>query len=770
MCVLCDNPSHVAEVGAAIDLTGVPVVEGAILAWNGASATTTAVAVTNNQDLDGLLYGNRWTSLLQTFGFTTSASQYGLYAHLGADETLTFQAFNATMQNAARASFELVNGYTLLNLTENAVSPGTATIRLARSDLAQPTAYAYYPSAAVQGGDVWMGTQMASSVNTNPLLGNYDYLTQLHEIGHSLGLKHSQDLGGVGGVAVTSAHDAMEYTVMSYRSYVADPLIGGYSNETFGYAQTYMMYDIAALQYMYGADFATNATNSVYTFSTTTGEMYINGVGQGTPGGNRIFRTVWDGGGVDTYDCSNFTGNQTIDLTPGSYSLMSASQQAYLGDAQYAHGNLYNALQYNGDVRSLIENANGGSGNDTVTGNAANNILNGGAGNDTLNGGDGNDTLNGGDGNDTLIGGAGADILVGGGGYDFALYGSGVLADIVYSSYNLGVASGDIYTDVLGLIGSSDADSLRGNDSANYIFGNGGGDMLYGRGSADYLSGGDGNDALEGGMGADYLDGGTGYDYATYVYASSAVVADLAYSSNNIGEAAGDLYVGIEAVQGSAFADGLLGDNDINVLIGFTGNDSLYGRGGGDYLFGGDGNDILEGGAGSDYLDGDVGYDFATYFYAAAGVRAELLYTAYNSGEAAGDKFVGIEGLQGSNYADVLSGDNANNLLFGNGGNDTFYGRGGNDYIAGGAGKDTFYFSRGDGLDQIADFVAGVDVMQIQASGITGFGASLNSFTVLSPYMVESGKDTIIYFDASNFVILTGVALASLSASDFAFN
>ena len=70
-----------------------------------------------------------------------------------------------------------------------------------------------------------------------------------------------------------------------------------------------MMFDIAAIQYMYGANYSHNSGNTTYTFSQTTGEMFVDGVGQGTPQGNRIFRTIWDGNGIDTYDLSNYTTN-----------------------------------------------------------------------------------------------------------------------------------------------------------------------------------------------------------------------------------------------------------------------------------------------------------------------------------------------------------------------------------------------------------------------------------------------------------------------------
>src|SRR5262245_59159714 len=49
-----------------------------------------------------------------------------------------------------------------------------------------------------------------------------------------------------------------------------------------------------------------------------------------------------------------------------------------------APGNIANALLYNGDVRSLIENAIGGTGNDTFTGNRVNNVIDGRGGTNTF--------------------------------------------------------------------------------------------------------------------------------------------------------------------------------------------------------------------------------------------------------------------------------------------------------------------------------------------------------------------------------------------------
>lgn len=70
----------------------------------------------------------------------------------------------------------------------------------------------------------------------------------------------------------------------------------------------------------------------------------------------------------------------------------------------------------------IIENASGGSGNDTIYGNSSSNRLDGGNGNDKIYGGEGGDTIIGGAGNDLIEGGGGADLIDGGLGTDEAAY------------------------------------------------------------------------------------------------------------------------------------------------------------------------------------------------------------------------------------------------------------------------------------------------------------------------------------------------------------
>ena len=122
---------------------------------------------------------------------------------------------------------------------------------------------------------------------------------------------------------------------------------------------------------MYGADYTYRSGNTVYSWTPGSGITYVDGVAWLTPGGNRIFMTIWDGGGIDTYDFSAYSTGVTIDLGPGDYSIGSSAQLAYLGGGNYAHGNVYNAYLFQGDARSYIENAIGGSGNDFIYGNAS---------------------------------------------------------------------------------------------------------------------------------------------------------------------------------------------------------------------------------------------------------------------------------------------------------------------------------------------------------------------------------------------------------------
>jgi Ca2+-binding RTX toxin-like protein len=367
---------------------------------------------TRNPYIDGVLGDTKWAVNSFTYSFPTSGSYYG-NSYGNGENTDHFGAFTSAQKASVRSVLGQYSSVANLSFSEiSETSSQHATFRFAMSD-APSTAWAYFPTTAAEGGDAWFNK--SSGYYNSPLKGNYAYLTVLHEIGHSLGLEHAHEH-----FVMPRDRDSMEYTVMSYRSFVGASTTSGYTNEMGGYAQSLMMYDIAALQHMYGANFSTSSGNTTYRWSPTTGEAFLNGVGRGAPVANRIFETVWDGGGNDTYHFGNYTTPLKIDLRPGGWTTTSTEQLADLrwDGSKVAVGNIANALQYHNDLRSLIENAVGGSGHDTIIGNQAANYLKGGAGNDKLTGAAGNDRLDGGGGDDLLTGGLGQDILIGGLGAD----------------------------------------------------------------------------------------------------------------------------------------------------------------------------------------------------------------------------------------------------------------------------------------------------------------------------------------------------------------
>ncbi|MCV6586609.1 MAG: hypothetical protein OIF47_13830 [Marinibacterium sp.] len=335
----------------------------------------------------------------------------------------------------------------------------------------------------------------------------------------------------------------------------------------------------------------------------------------------------------------------------------------------------------------------GGSGADELHGNGGNDTLLGGMGADTLwggghddwvEGGDGDDvfdelsganTLIGGTGNDTFRGGSGADDIQGGMGFDVVSYdgqgayttGGAATVDLSDSANNAGAAAGDSLDGFEGVIGSSLADSLTGNDAGN---------LLDGGAGDDTLTGGVGDDTLVGGAGADHLDGAGDFDIASYAGADSVGVNLQTLVLT--GAAAGDTLIGIEGVIGSSLADSLTGDDAGNLLDGGAGDDTLTG---------GAGDDTLIGGAGADHLAGGPGFDLASYA-GADSVTVDLSASTNNTGIAAGDTLIGVEGLSGSDNDDCLTGDDADNRLIGGAGNDTLTGGAGDDTLIGGAGRD----------------------------------------------------------------------------------
>ncbi len=594
---------------------------------------TASVPKSNNQDIDGLLSAIKWNVSSLTFSFPTDPFSYASGYGSG-EPNNNFAPLTATQLNFVRSALQQYSS--VINLTLSETSGGAGELRFAKSD-APSTAWAYYPSTAGEGGDSWY--RNSGGTYDNPVKGNYAAHTFLHEIGHALGLKHGHETDVYG--ALPAAHDSLEYSVMTYRSYIGGPLTG-YTYEAWGAPQTLMQDDIAALQYLYGANFNTNSGDTTYSWNPTTGEEFINGVGQGAPGGNRIFMTLWDGNGTDTYDFSNYTTNLSIDLQPGHWTTVSTAQLANLGAGHFAAGNIANALQYGSDPRSLIESAIGGSGNDTIIGNQANNVLRGMGGNDIFVTGAGNNFVDGGAGTDTL---------------DYTSSPGAVTINLSSGSGLNGYGG----TENFGLV-----ENVTGSALGDYIVGDALSNVLRGLGGDDTLNGGGGDNHLNGGVGTDTLD---------FTAAPNGVTMNLDAGSGLNGYGGVDTFGFFENLTGSAFNDALYGN---------AGDNTLRSHGGDDWLVTGAGNNFADGGVGSDTLD---------YSASPSGVTINLNAGSGLNGYGGADNFGFVENIVGSSLSDFFMGGSGDNILRGGNGDDTLIGLGGNNILDGGLGIDTLDYS-----------------------------------------------------------------------------
>ena len=439
-------------------------------------------------------------------------------------------------------------------------------------------------------------------------LDSYSFQTYIHEVGHALGLGHAGIYNGTatynpnGGGGNHYLNDSWQATVMSYFSQTENTYVTG----SYSYVVTPMTADIVAVHDLYGTPTTVRTGDTVYGANSNAGG-YLDDLANST---NSIAMTIYDNGGIDTIDLSFSGANQNITLV---------AEQA--SDVAGGIGNMFIARGVE------IENAIGGSGNDTLTGNDLNN---------ELSGGNGSDDLNGGDGDDTLRGGAGADDMDGGTGTDTANYDditAGGVGVNLGANTTWGAATGDSFTSIENLTGSKFNDTLIGDTGANTIKGGKGNDVLDGRQGNDVLEGGDGNDTLRGGWGAgadtlsggagddtleggdgnDYLSGGTGADhhnggagsdYADFRDIDGGGVGVNLIAGSAWGNATGDTFTSIENIWGSLYNDKLVGTNDRNILIGGGGHDDVSGRGGNDVIYGGWGHDVIDGGTGNDYLNG----------------------------------------------------------------------------------------------------------------------------------------------------------------------
>jgi hypothetical protein len=188
--------------------------------------------------------------------------------------------------------------------------------------------------------------------------------------------------------------------------------------------------------------------------------------------------------------------------------------------------------------------------------------------------------------------------------------------------------------------------------------------------------------------------------------------------------------------------DTITGSASDDILRGKKGNDLLFSLDGNDWMNGNQGNDLTDGGIGDDTLYGGKGFDTLT-----GGAATDFL-----SGNRGEDIVMGEKG------DDTLYGGQGNDILLGGEGNDFLSGDLGDDTLVGDVGSDRFLLSTNSGIDTVADFEVGQDLL------VLGNGLSFSQLAI-----AEDSGSTLIRFAQTGEILasLAGVSAIRISAANF---
>lgn len=336
-------------------------------------------SITDDYRIDAVLAGSdiRWGAgpggtVALTYSFMSALPVYADPARDGNG----FSVMTSDQKTAVREILATLSSQ--FNITFSEVGDSAASygqLRFGNNAQAATSGYAYYPEKFTgdTAGDLYINNVAAVSQTTHVVQGTNAYSTLIHEIGHTLGLKHPGDYNAADpgssnpndGPFLTGVEDSELFSIMSY------------TQQSQGLERINLApYDYAALAYLYNAK-PVHTGDDTYTFTTDSGH---------------IVQTIYDDGGTDTLDASGLTTAVTLNLNTAAPGTLSSVGLIPAGIAAVDNLSL--------GLNSVIENAIGGSGNDKLVGNSANNTLIGNNGNDTLIGRLGNDSMAGGEGSD----------------------------------------------------------------------------------------------------------------------------------------------------------------------------------------------------------------------------------------------------------------------------------------------------------------------------------------------------------------------------------
>ena len=284
-----------------------------------------------------------------TYAFMNRASEALLADPTYGNPAGSFQTLDSGERMLVERAMGLISSVANVRYVEVS-RPSDAHVRIGSFDIAGNIA-GYANSPVIDPGN--LASLAIGEVMLDVYTGVDSLAVILHELGHTLGLKHPFE----GSHNLPDAEDRHANTVMSY-DWSTDP-------------HNLMIFDVIALQSIYGPAKLRRGDNT-----------YV--LGQ-----NKV---IWDGGGHDRIDASAAAQGVTLSLDDGNWSQIGTKTASFLSKGQI----------YIGDF-TFIEDAVGSRYSDRLSGNKGANDLKGGAGNDVLMGREGQDDLWGGAGEDRFV-------------------------------------------------------------------------------------------------------------------------------------------------------------------------------------------------------------------------------------------------------------------------------------------------------------------------------------------------------------------------------